>query len=182
MGTEHILLGVDHLAFVVGLCLIARGRRLLILISGFTLGHSLTLALATLGWVRIPSLPVEACIALSIAFVARQAMLPDARQAHGFWLVAAFGLLHGLGFAGALAETGIDQQQLIPALISFNLGVELGQLLFVGIVLILIRVARYLPTEIALAKQAVAFGLGSLAFFWTWERLAPLVVQPVLTG
>lgn len=182
LGTEHILLGADHLAFVLGLCLIARGRQLLVLITGFTLGHSVTLALATLGWVQVPSLPVEACIALSIAFVARQAMLPNAESGHGFWLVAAFGLLHGLGFAGAFAETGIARQQLIPALISFNLGVELGQLLFVAGVLVLMRAARSLWADLALARRVSAFGLGSLAFFWTWERLAPLVIPHALAG
>ena len=102
LGVEHILSGWDHLAFVLCLCLLARGWRLVKLVTGFTLGHSVSLALAAFDAVRLPSPPTEACIALSIAFVAREALLPRALRRHGPGMVFAFGLLHGLGFAGAL--------------------------------------------------------------------------------
>lgn len=171
LGIEHILLGFDHLAFVLALCLIASGWRLVKMITGFTLGHSLTLALASLDYVQLPAPPVEACIALSIAFVAREAMRPKAERRHGFWLVAGFGLLHGLGFAGALSEIGIGGSDLLLGLVGFNLGVEVGQLLFVGAVLGLVYAARRLAWQRPWQGPAAAFGFGGLAMFWTLERV-----------
>jgi hydrogenase/urease accessory protein HupE len=146
LGVEHILTGWDHLAFVFCLCLLARGWRLLKLVTGFTLGHSLSLALAAFDVVRLPSPPTEACIALSIAFVAREALLPPGSRRHGMGLVLTFGLLHGLGFAGALKEVGIGPAELLLGLATFNLGVEAGQLLFVACVLTFLVVGNRLAT------------------------------------
>ena len=142
LGVEHILGGVDHLLFVLALLLIVRGgRRILLTVTAFTVAHSITLVAATLGWVRVPGPPVEAMIALSIVFVAAE-IVQGLRGRPGLtarapWLVAfSFGLLHGFGFAGALAEVGLPQNAIPIALFAFNVGVELGQLIFVALVLI----------------------------------------------
>ena len=141
LGIEHILLGVDHLLFVLALVILVDGtRRLFWTITAFTAAHSITLAAATLGWVHVPSPPVEASIALSIVFLASEIMHRRAgrpgltyRQP---WIVAfLFGLLHGLGFAGALSEVGLPANAIPFALLFFNVGVEIGQLLFIAAVL-----------------------------------------------
>jgi hydrogenase/urease accessory protein HupE len=179
LGVEHILLGIDHLLFVLALIIIARGRwRLLWTITAFTVAHSITLAAATLGFVHVPPPPVEAVIALSIAFVA----LEIVRGAHGRtgiaarspWIVAfAFGLLHGLGFAGALAEVGLPQDRIPLALLFFNIGVELGQLMFVALVLALAWLARHvLARTPAWIKLVPPYAIGTLAMFWVFERVA----------
>ncbi|MFN7571629.1 MAG: HupE/UreJ family protein [Betaproteobacteria bacterium] len=183
LGIEHILLGFDHLLFVLALLLLVRGvRRLVATITAFTVAHSITLALATLGVVQVPGPPVEACIALSIVFVASEVI-------HGLqgrpgltvrypWLVAfAFGLLHGLGFAGALAEVGLPENQVPTALLFFNIGVEIGQLLFVGAVLAALAGWRRLLSGLrmprpAWAPMAAAYAIGGLASFWLIERIA----------
>jgi hypothetical protein len=173
LGSEHILLGVDHLAFVLVLCLLARGWRLVKLVTAFTVGHSFTLALAVLGWVEVPVPPIEAVIALSIVFVAREAVLSDKDRRNGFLLVAAFGMLHGLGFASALAEMGVDPDYLLLSLFMFNLGVELGQLLFVAVAVGTGFVfTRVFASHRERLRGALAFGVGSLAVFWTFERVA----------
>ncbi len=177
LGVEHILLGWDHLAFVLGLCLIARGWHLVTLVSAFTVGHSLTLAVAVLGWARVPVPPMEACIALSIAFVAREALCRTKGERglparHGAGLTLAFGLLHGLGFASALSESGIQASERLPGLIAFNLGVELGQLIFVLAVVAIARLAQRLSLPSAGLAPASARALGVLALFWTIERVA----------
>jgi hydrogenase/urease accessory protein HupE len=170
LGIEHILLGWDHLAFVLALCLLATRRELVKLVSAFTLGHSVTLALAALGWLAIPAPPIEACIALSIVYVARQALLPRAALHHGVGIVLCFGLLHGLGFASALRESGIERGELLLGLLSFNLGVEIGQLGFVLAFLLLAAGLRQPLTRRLV--PATAFGLGSLGIYWTLERIA----------
>jgi hypothetical protein len=182
LGVEHILLGIDHLLFVLGLVLIVRGAALLVkTITAFTIAHSVTLGLATLGWVAVPPVPVEAVIALSILFLAHELVRRNADQA-GLttrfpWLVAfAFGLLHGFGFAGALAEVGLPQGDIPLALLSFNIGVEAGQLLFVAAVLSLLWfAARLFDSVPAWLRPAPAYGIGSLAAFWFIERAASLV-------
>ena len=138
LGVEHILGGVDHLLFVLALLLIVRGgKRILITVTAFTAAHSITLVAATLGWVHVPGPPVEAMIALSIVFVAAE-IIRGLRGKPGLtarapWIVAfSFGLLHGFGFAGALAEVGLPQKAIPVALLTFNVGVELGQLIFVA--------------------------------------------------
>ena len=141
LGVEHILFGIDHLLFVLCLLLLVRRlRQLLATITAFTLAHSITLAAATLGFIRVPTAPVEATIALSIVFLASELVRDEGRRGvvarYYPWLVAfSFGLLHGLGFAGALAEVGLPQGEIPLALFAFNVGVELGQLAFVTAVL-----------------------------------------------
>jgi len=171
LGVEHILTGWDHLSFVLALCLVASGWRLLRLVTAFTLGHSLTLALAAAGVVHVPVAPTEAAIALSIAFVARQGARSRTLSAHGAGLVFAFGLLHGLGFATALAESGIDRSEFFLGLMTFNAGVELGQLMFVGALLATTLAGARLSVDRRLAvAKAAAYAVGILGAFWTIQR------------
>jgi len=175
LGVEHILFGIDHLLFVLALVLLVRGVGLLVkTITAFTLAHSITLALATLGVVHAPSAPVEAVIALSIVFVASE-ILRSRRGERGLtarapWLVAGvFGLLHGFGFAGALSEVGLPANDIPLALLFFNVGVEAGQLAFVvgalGVIALL-RGAR-LPEWSQLLPP---YAIGSVAMYWVIER------------
>lgn len=172
IGVEHILGGPDHLLFVFCLVLLVRTRwGLLKTITAFTLAHSLTLAAASMGYVQLASLPVEANIALSILFLARELLRPQqaGRRASPWWLVAfAFGLLHGLGFAGALAEVGLPQGEIPLALLLFNLGVEAGQLLFVAGVLAL---RALLPRQWQVLGKAPAYAVGAMAGFWFVQRM-----------
>ena len=179
LGSEHILGGIDHLLFVLGLMLIVRGRMLLIkTITAFTLAHSVTLAMATLGFVHVPQAPVEAVIALSILFLATE-LSKQQRGETGLttkapWLVAlCFGLLHGFGFAGALTEVGLPQTDIPLALLFFNVGVEVGQLIFVAGVLTVTWMIQKLkfrwPVWVA---HGPAYAIGSLAAFWFIERTA----------
>ena len=144
LGVEHILLGVDHLLFVLALLLLTTGTwQLVKTVTAFTVAHSITLGLATLGFVHVPSKPVEAVIALSIVFVAAEIIRARRGQiglaAKLPWIVAfTFGLLHGFGFAGALSEVGLPEGHIPVALLFFNLGVEAGQLVFVAVVLSII--------------------------------------------
>jgi HupE / UreJ protein len=178
LGVEHILLGIDHLLFVLALLLLVRGAWLLIkTLTAFTLAHSVTLALATLGVVQVSAAPVEAVIALSIVFLAAELARAQAGR-HGLterypWVVAfTFGLLHGFGFAGALSAVGLPEGEIPLALLLFNLGVELGQLLFVAAAMTLFWVVRRLklpwPTW---AEQVPAYAIGSVAAFWCMQRI-----------
>ena len=178
LGVEHILLGIDHLLFVLALLILVEGRRRLIgTITAFTLAHSLTLAAATLGFVNIPQTPVEAIIALSIVFVSSE--IVHARQGRpgltqrAPWIVAfTFGLLHGFGFAGALTEIGLPAQAIPLALLFFNVGVETGQLLFIAAVTVLVLVARRTSLRQPVwAWRVPAYGIGAVAAFWTIERI-----------
>ena len=182
LGVEHILLGFDHLLFVLGLLLLVRRVGPLIgTVTALTLAHSLTLALATLGVVHVPSAPVEAAIALSIAYLAAEVL--HVRQgrpgltARMPWLVAfAFGLLHGLGFAGALREVGLPEHEIPTALLFFNVGVEIGQLLLIGACLGLARAARQVQLRTPGWAPAVpAYAIGSLAALWSIERAISLL-------
>lgn len=179
LGIEHILLGIDHLLFVAALVMLVQGRRqLLLTITAFTIAHSITLALATLGVLDVPGPPVEASIALSIMFVAVEIL--RRHQGHPSlaserpWLVAfSFGLLHGLGFAGALAEVGLPENSIPLALLFFNVGVEIGQLLFVGVLLAGAALVRRLAGTVD-ARVAIvwpAYAIGGLASFWLVERV-----------
>lgn len=185
LGVEHILLGVDHLLFLLALLILVKGGwRIAGTITAFTVAHTITLAAASLGYVRFPPKPVEATIALSIVFVA-------AEIAHGIrgraglterfpWIVAfTFGLLHGLGFAGALSEVGLPQSAIPLALLCFNVGVELGQLFFVlAIVVALAAVGRLLASQPAGARTiagrhgelTAAYVIGAVAAYWVIER------------
>ena len=185
LGIEHILTGFDHLCFVLALVLIVRGtKRLIWTVTAFTLAHSITLALATMDVIRVPGPPVEATIALSIVFVASE-IVQQQRGREGLaakqpWLVAfAFGLLHGLGFAGALAEVGLPANSIPLALLFFNIGVEIGQLLFIAAVL---GAARLLflaaANRIELRRAAIvpAYLIGGIASYWVIERVSNFVI------
>lgn len=184
LGTEHVLIGIDHLAFVLCLTMLARGINLVWLISAFTLGHSVSLALAHLGVVNVPIMPVEAIIALSVVFMAREALLahqaennPDAKQRSAVaslrWrmgITAGFGLIHGLGFASVLGGLGVSATDTVVALLFFNIGVEIGQLMFVATVLILLVLLRKVRLDQKMIR-ASAFVVGGLGLFWTVERV-----------
>jgi len=178
LGVEHILLGIDHLLFVLGLILIVRGTWLLVkTITAFTVAHSITLGLATLGFVHVPQAPVEAVIALSIVFVAselarQRSGQPDVMARYP-WIVAfVFGLLHGFGFAGALAAVGLPQTDIPLALLFFNVGVELGQLSFVGSVAGAIWAFHHVVGATPLwLPRAAAYGIGSVSSFWVIQRV-----------
>jgi hydrogenase/urease accessory protein HupE len=186
LGVEHILFGFDHLLFVLALVILVRDwRRVAVTVTAFTIAHSITLAAATLGFVNVPGPPVEATIALSIMLVAVEIL--NARHGRPSftqrlpWLVAfSFGLLHGFGFAGALAEVGLPQHAIPVALLFFNIGVEVGQLIFVAAVLSLIWLLQHaasLLLEAGLVKRAfdrldgaIAYGIGGIAAYWLIER------------
>jgi len=179
LGVEHILFGIDHLLFVLALLIITRGTWLLVkTVTAFTVAHSLTLALATLGYVHVPSAPVEATIALSIVFVAVEIVhLRQGRErltARAPWIVAfGFGLLHGLGFAGALSEAGLPEGHVPLALLFFNVGVEIGQLLFIATTLCLFSLVRRIRIAGSRwAELAAPYAIGSIAMFWVIERVA----------
>jgi hypothetical protein len=175
-GMLHIWLGWDHLAFVLCLCMLARGLKLLALVTAFTLGHSLSLGLAFFEVVSIPVAPTEALIALSIVLVAREGLLArTASQKSGSvsraaLVVVVFGLVHGLGFASALGELGISAGERWPALLFFNLGVEIGQVVFVAALLAIGIALR--PTVAATARTAALYGAGIIGSFWLVERVA----------
>jgi len=178
MGTIHILEGVDHLLFLLVLLLIVTGIwPLLKTVTAFTVAHSLTLALATLGVVNIPPAPTEAVISLSIVLLAVEAVRKfsgELTMAERYpWIVAfTFGLVHGLGFAGALSEIGIPQNEVPLALLMFNVGVETGQVMFVVAVSLLLEGLRRLHSPAATAAmRAAPYAIGGLAAFWTIQRI-----------
>ena len=186
LGIEHILFGFDHLLFVLALVILVRDwRRVALTVTAFTVAHSFTLAAATLGLIDIPGPPVEAAIALSIVLVAVE--IVNARRgmpslaARWPWLVAFFfGLLHGFGFAGVLAEVGLPHHAIPIALLFFNLGVEMGQLIFVAAILTvgeLFRRAIAFRLEAVQVRRAVdrldvtaAYAIGAVAAYWLIER------------
>lgn len=177
LGIEHILTGFDHLLFVFGLVLLVRGgRALLATVTAFTLGHSVTLSLASLGFVRFPSAWIEVLIAGTILWLAAELALPQ-RDPPGWmrrapWVMAGtFGLLHGLGFAGALAEVGLPDAEIPLALLAFNVGIEIGQLSFIAAVVgagwSLRGPLAALPQWLARAPVTL---MGALAAYWCLER------------
>jgi hydrogenase/urease accessory protein HupE len=191
LGIKHILAGIDHLLFIICLLYIAgSGRRILVTITGFTLAHSVTLALSTLKLVQLPLAPVEASIALSIVFLATE--IAKNRRESLTWrspiaVSSAFGLLHGFGFAAALNDIGLPQTELFTGLLFFNIGVEIGQLVFATTVIALFLFSRLAlqrcagettPSRQALAsrtKTMVSYTVGSLASFWLIARCMTFV-------
>jgi hydrogenase/urease accessory protein HupE len=176
LGIEHILTGFDHLLFVIGLLLLVGfNRRLLWTISAFTLAHSLTLACSALGWLVLRPPPVEASIALSIVLVAGEALHQRQTLARRWPALVAFlfGLVHGLGFAGALKEIGLPEDNLLVALLSFNVGVEIGQLFAVACAWGLWRLCARLP-RLGQARTALLYAIGSVAAYWSWLRLVTI--------
>jgi hydrogenase/urease accessory protein HupE len=173
LGVEHILTGFDHLLFVICLLfLVGFNRRLVATITAFTLAHSLTLALSALGLLSLRPPPVEATIALSIMLVAGEALhtQPTLSRRWPAMVAFLFGLVHGLGFAGALKQIGLPQNHLSVALLTFNIGVELGQLLVVAAAYIVFRVAAPWPT-LERARTPLLYGIGSIAAYWSIERI-----------
>jgi hydrogenase/urease accessory protein HupE len=181
-GIEHILLGADHLLFVLGLVLLVKNRWMLIkTITAFTVAHSITLAVATFGYASIPVPPLNVAIALSILFLGPEIVRAwrggtslTIRQP---WVVAfAFGLLHGFGFASGLTQMGLPQNDIPLALLSFNVGVELGQIGFVALILLLERSFRVLDIRWSHTIELLpAYAVGSLGAFWTIDRLIVMV-------
>ncbi|WP_247743607.1 HupE/UreJ family protein [Shimia sp. R10_1] len=183
LGFDHILEGWDHLLFVFALVLLIHDvRRLIAAITAFTVAHSVTLALASLGYINVPGPPVEAVIALSIVFMAAEILKCDRRRlaVRAPWLISfSFGLLHGLGFAGALSDIGLPDQDIVIALLAFNVGVEAGQLAFVSVILLLMAIGRRLVASVpgqgatvtGLAHQTVSYAVGGIATFWVVERV-----------
>ena len=183
LGIGHILGGIDHLLFVLALLILVKGtRRLIMTVTAFTLAHSLTLAGATLGFVHVPGRPVEAAIALSIVFVASEIIHSREGRAgltEKFpWVVAfTFGLLHGFGFASALNEVGLPQSAIPVALLFFNVGVEVGQLMFIASVFTVIALARLAARRIGMSPPVWAwrippYAIGGVAAFWIIQRIA----------
>ncbi len=176
-GVEHLITGVDHVLFVLGLLLLVRGRRLVGAVTAFTLGHSLSLALSVLGVVRVPSAPVEIAIAATIVVLAldilrsRSGASPGPVARWPWALCSLFGLLHGLGFAGALTEAGLPPHAIPLSLVAFNVGIELGQLAIVAVALLAFRaLGRRAPKTDLLTRVAPAYAIGSLAAFWVLDR------------
>lgn len=180
LGVEHILTGADHLLFVLALLLLIRSLPVLLgAITAFTLAHSITLGAAALGWLNVPGPPVEAIIALSIMFVASEILHHDPARPRlserAPWIVSfGFGLIHGLGFGSALAEIGLPSGEIVLALLAFNLGVELGQLMFIAAVLLAWRVLQPLSSlQVAVwGRVLVVHAIGGLAAYWLIERVA----------
>ena len=176
-GIEHILFGFDHLLFVASLMLIVRDWRMLVkTVTAFTVAHSITLTFATLGWATLPSAPVEVMIAFSIVLVGAEIVRMERGETSLTitwpWVVAfVFGLLHGFGFAGALVDLGLPRGDIPLALFSFNVGVELGQLMFIAAILAIVAAARRFFTIPRQAVIASAYGIGMMAAFWGVERL-----------
>ena len=183
LGVRHILQGADHLLFLACLLFIARTwRRILITVTGFTIAHSITLALAALGVVKVPVPPVEAAIALSIVFLAVEIVRNRAdtlTMRYPITVSSSFGLLHGFGFAAVLAEIGLPQVEVPAALLFFNLGVEIGQLIFVcAAIMLWLAFARLTEglgarsTAYGWATRAAVYCVGAAASFWTVDRIS----------
>jgi hydrogenase/urease accessory protein HupE len=183
LGVKHILSGIDHLVFVLALLLLVNDvRRLIITVTAFTLAHSLTLAGATLGYVQMPGPPIEATIALSIMFVAAEIMRsrqgnPGLTEKYPWVVAFTFGLLHGFGFAGALAQIGLPQSSIPIALLFFNVGVEIGQLFFIASVITAIALGRWIARCFNVRRPAWAlalppYAIGGAAAYWVIQRIA----------
>ena len=180
LGIEHLLFGIDHVLFVIGLMFfLDRIGPLVKTITSFTVAHSLTLGISAIGLVRIPQAPIEAVIALSILFLATEKLrgTTDTLVARRTWLIAfIFGLLHGFGFAGALNDIGLPRENLLLALLLFNLGVELGQLVVVGAALLVAHAtSRWFSPTPRMVWQAPVYGMGAIASFWFVSRTASIV-------
>ena len=172
MGARHIAEGADHLAFVLALTLWFTSLRALALaVTGFTLGHSVTLALAATGWLRVPQRPVEACIALSVLLVALDIAKGRAPPRRGWMVTGVIGTLHGMGFAGALREVGLPVGAVVPALAAFNVGVEVGQLAFIALALGVMALLKRARVEEAVTRRWVTDALGAWSVMLLLQRV-----------
>ena len=181
LGVEHILLGWDHLCFVLLLMFLLNSKKKLLLsVTGFTLAHSVTLVASTLNWVNLPITSVEILIAASIVFVAREILINDKKRSltvrYPLTITALFGLFHGFGFAAVLQDIGLPTQSIPQALLSFNIGVEIGQLLFIALILLIQKLLfRFIETKVFI-QYASGF-IGVLASYWFLERCGQLVMS-----
>ena len=179
LGIEHILTGYDHLLFILSLVLLIHNTKMLLLtITAFTLAHSVTLGATAMHWIHAPSTFIEQLIALSILLLATELYYAEKNKfglsSHYPWVIAFFfGLIHGFGFASALSELGLPQNHLLLSLVSFNAGIELGQLFFIACLLILMYVSKYMINEKHrhLMKLFTIYFIGTMAFYWLIERL-----------
>lgn len=179
-GFEHLVIGLDHVLLVIALTLLIPSLRLLVAtVTAFTLGHSISLALATLGWISLPQRPIEFLISASLVPLALELLkpTPSAWRDHLPWLAVLIGLLHGLGFAGVLGEMGLPSGSRLPALLAFNIGIELAQLLIVLAVLAVSYLCRHSARRNAslLLRTAPAYLIGPIACYWCLERTLPLI-------
>jgi len=183
IGVDHIIFGPDHLLFVAGLVLLVSLRQIIPVATAFTLAHSLTLALTAMGWLALPGAPVEIMIAASILLLAvevsRKRRAEPSLAAHKPWLIAfGIGLLHGCGFAGALAEIGLPKGQELMALFLFNVGVEIGQVAFICAMLAALwLIKRAVETARAPAELLATYTIGVIGAFWTIERLSAFLLS-----
>ncbi|MGB1118159.1 MAG: HupE/UreJ family protein [Parvibaculales bacterium] len=184
LGVEHLVFGYDHILFVIGLVMLVSGwRRLVLVITGFTLAHSVTLGLSVLDVIYLPAAPVEAVIALSIVFVATELLRPEEARArltqqHPQIIALAFGLLHGFGFAGVLADIGLPRETGFFALALFNIGLEIGQLCVVGLCLGFAYMARHAampPVYSARVQTGIVMAMGGLASYWLIARTVQII-------
>jgi hydrogenase/urease accessory protein HupE len=181
IGAQHVVSGLDHLLFLAALLLLARRTRAFVeAVAAFTVGHSLTLALATLGILPLPSQPIELAIALSVFAMAveltRESAAPTLLRRRPWLIALPFGLLHGFGFADALRQIGLPAGEVPLALLSFNLGIELGALGVVAALLLLAAALRRLPRPLPVwAAQAPVYVIGTLAAYWCFERAFALI-------
>ena len=179
LGIEHLLAGIDHLLFVITLALLVGWKKQLFwTITFFTIGHSITLSMTALGSISLPSFFVESMIALSICWAATDALKPSDKgiiQSRPWLMSGGFGLLHGMGFAGALAEIGLPEQAILPALAAFNIGIEIGQLLVVGLLFLVLYLAKTMQLSMPSAIKKTGFYIiGITGAIWFWQRLFSL--------
>jgi hydrogenase/urease accessory protein HupE len=173
LGVEHILTGFDHLMFVLAITILVRSRKALVgAITAFTVAHSLTLAATVVGWLRLPAAAVETTIALSIVLACTECLRPsDSLARRAPWLVTfAFGLLHGMGFASALLETGLPETHVPSALLFFNVGVELGQLAAIAVFVSVGSLVTRIERRPAWSTRAFVYAMGVTAAYWSLER------------
>ena len=178
LGVEHLLTGADHLLFIAGLLLLVTGwLRLLSVVSAFTLAHSITLGLSALGHLVLPPAPTEAVIALTLVYLAHEILQPQRRAVANPWAIAfVFGLVHGFGFAGALADIGLPRDSAALALLLFNLGIEVGQLLVVLLLLGMAALSRVFWRALAEhLRYGMACAIGGLGVFWLLQRTLQIV-------
>ena len=179
LGIEHLIAGIDHLLFVITLALLVGWKKQLFwTITFFTIGHSITLSMTALGSVSLPSFFVESMIALSICWAATDALKADNKgiiQSRPWLMSGGFGLLHGMGFAGALAEIGLPEQAILPALAAFNIGIEIGQLLVVGLLFLVLYLAKTMQLSMpSVIKKTGFYIIGITGAIWFWQRLFSL--------
>lgn len=180
LGVEHILTGFDHLMFVLAVTILVRTRKALVAaITAFTVAHSLTLAATVLGWLELPAAAVETAIALSIVLAASECLRsPDSLARRAPWLVTfAFGLLHGMGFASALLETGLPEKHVPSALLFFNVGVELGQLAAIATFVALGWLWGRIERRPTWSVRALVYAMGCTAAYWSLERGAAMFTR-----